>query len=195
MRLDVGLELGGNLRAELEPPVLLVLRVVPDEEPPAVGMELPVEFDDLPAHRQHPVSEVQVADPQFGQFTPAQPALDVGLDEKLHRAGRQRQVELVELLWGHDPAGLPGDRRGFHSPHGMQVDDVVERGGENRAKNRLAVADHMRRDLLILQVSDPLPDVGGHDLDHPHRAEPRQDMAVEVIAVVLPRPGLHLMVW
>src|SRR6266496_5512604 len=32
----VGLDLGGDLRAELEPPVFLVLRVVLDQEPPAL---------------------------------------------------------------------------------------------------------------------------------------------------------------
>jgi hypothetical protein len=38
--MDVGLDLGGDLGAELEPPVLLVLRVVLDQEP-AAGRVLP----------------------------------------------------------------------------------------------------------------------------------------------------------
>src|ERR1035441_6821666 len=44
--LDVGPQFGDDLQAELDPPVLLVLGVVLNQEPLAVGVELPVNFDD-----------------------------------------------------------------------------------------------------------------------------------------------------
>ena len=53
-----------------------VLGVTLDQEPLAVGMELPVEFDDLAADGEHPAGKVQIGDPQFSQIAPAQPAFD-----------------------------------------------------------------------------------------------------------------------
>src|SRR5260221_8687552 len=49
---DVRGELGGQLLAELEAAVLLVLRVLLDQEPLAGGVELRVDLDDRAAYRQ-----------------------------------------------------------------------------------------------------------------------------------------------
>src|SRR6185312_10874397 len=99
---DVGLELDDDLRAELEPPVLLVLGVMLDEEPLAVGVEFSVELDDLAAHGQHPGSRVEIPDPQFGQLAPAEPALDGGLHQEPGICVRQRPVDRIELLRSND---------------------------------------------------------------------------------------------
>jgi hypothetical protein len=72
--LGVGLDLRDDGRAEPEPPVFPVLRVVLDEEPAAVRVEPRARLDDHPAHRQDPGAEVQVPWPQFGELAPAQPA-------------------------------------------------------------------------------------------------------------------------
>src|SRR6266487_6034533 len=105
--------------------------------------------------RQNSGGAVEVTGAQFGEFSPAQPAPDVGFDEQLHRVGGQCLIELVELLGGDYHPGFPGDRRRLDPAHWMQMDHVVERGGEYRSKNCLAVPDYMRRDALVLQMLDP----------------------------------------
>jgi hypothetical protein len=79
----VGLDFSGDLRAELEPPVFLVFRVVLDQEPPAVGVIVLSEFDDSSADGQDAGGEIQVADPYLGQFASAHPAFDVGFHQQL----------------------------------------------------------------------------------------------------------------
>ncbi len=48
-----------------------VLGVGLDEEPLAVRMKLPVDFDDLAAHGEHPGGRVEIPDPEFGQLPPS----------------------------------------------------------------------------------------------------------------------------
>jgi hypothetical protein len=45
--------------------------VMLDEEPLAVGMELPVELDDLAADGEHPAGKVQIAGCRFREFRTA----------------------------------------------------------------------------------------------------------------------------
>src|SRR5450755_1331655 len=137
---DMHFELGDDLRAELEPPVLLVLGVVLDEEPAALRVEPRGQLDDHPAHRQDTRAEVDVARTQLGQLAPPQAALDVRLRKKLH-VRRQRQVELVELLRRDDGPRLLRNWRGLPSADWMQVDDVVKSSCENSPEDRLAVPD------------------------------------------------------
>jgi hypothetical protein len=59
----VGLDLGNDLLAELEPPVFLVLRVVLDQEPASVGVLVASELDNGAADGQDAGREVQVANP------------------------------------------------------------------------------------------------------------------------------------
>jgi hypothetical protein len=84
---------------------------------------------------------------------------------------------------------------GLHSPAGVQPGDlVVERGGEHRGQDGVALADHGRRRPCRLQLRHPFADVGGLDLVDPHRPEHRQDVLVEVVGVGLPGAGFHLVV-
>jgi len=62
MRLDLCDDLG----AEPEPPVLLVLGIVLDEEPAALRVEPRRRLDNHPAHRQDAGAEVDVARTQLG---------------------------------------------------------------------------------------------------------------------------------
>jgi hypothetical protein len=106
---------GGGAYRFHEPPVLLVVGVVLDEEPLAVGMELTVELDDLPGDREHPASNVQIAGPEFRQLTPPQPAPYGRLNQELGIGIRQRCVDPVELLGGDD--GPRGWRAPWESLH------------------------------------------------------------------------------
>jgi hypothetical protein len=66
----------------------------------------------------------------------------------------------------------------------MQVGHIVQSGGEDRAQDEPDLLDGRRADALRLEVSHPLADGAGHDLVHPHGAEPRQDMLVELVGVL-----------
>ena len=111
------MDLGGDLLAELEPPVFLVLRVVLDQEPAAGWVLLPGQLDDSAADGKDAGLDVQVVDPQLSQLTPAQAAFDVRLDQQLGVRIRQRLVEAVELGGGDDapwPLRIVGSsRRGW----------------------------------------------------------------------------------
>lgn len=129
---DVGGDLSGDLLAELEPPVLLVFRVVLDQEPAgAVGIVVGAELDDGAADGQDAGGQVQVTGPQLGQLAPAHPALDSGLGQELGVRAGQRVVEPAELAGGDDAARLGRDRRGLDAAAGVDGDDLVfQRGGE-----------------------------------------------------------------
>jgi hypothetical protein len=71
---NMSLDLGNDLLAELESPVLLVLGVALYQEPLAVGVKPAVQLDDLAADREHPGDEVKIPDPKLGQLAPAEPA-------------------------------------------------------------------------------------------------------------------------
>jgi hypothetical protein len=107
----MGAQLADDLGAELEPAVLLVLGVVLDQEPAALGMELRVDLDDRTAHGQDPGPEVKVRYPKLGQLTPPQAALDVGLDQQLRLRVGKRRVEHVELLGRDDRPSLTAHRQ------------------------------------------------------------------------------------
>jgi hypothetical protein len=79
--LDVRLDLGDDLAAQLEAPVFLILGVGLDEEPAALRVEPRRQLDDHSAHGQDAGTEVDVAWAQLGQLTPAEPAFDVCLGE------------------------------------------------------------------------------------------------------------------
>ena len=79
--LDVRREFRGDLRAELELPVLLVLGVADDEKPPAVRMKPLVQLDDLPAHSEDAANEIYISYLEFRQFAPAEAGFDGRLDE------------------------------------------------------------------------------------------------------------------
>ena len=70
---DVILELGGDLDAELEAPVLLVLGVGLHQEPSALRVELGMDLDDCTADGQHAGGELQIAHPQLGQLPQRRP--------------------------------------------------------------------------------------------------------------------------
>jgi hypothetical protein len=111
--LDVSVKLRDDLLTELEAAELLILGVVPDKEPLAVGMKLTIEFDDLPADGHHPGDEIEIIDAEFGQFAPARAALDRCLDQELSVGVRQGVVNRVELFAFLDVLleGLPATRR------------------------------------------------------------------------------------
>jgi hypothetical protein len=89
---DVLLYLLDDLQAELELPVLPVLGVVLDEEAAALAVEAPRQLNGHPAHRHHPRAEIQIPGPQLGELPPAHAALDVGLNQQLHRVGADGEV-------------------------------------------------------------------------------------------------------
>ena len=99
---DVGADLAGQLGAELEAAVLLVLGVFLDEEPLAVGVEFRVDLDHSAADGQDAGDGFEVFNPQLGQFAPAEAGLDVGLRQQFQSAIRNRRVDRVELLRGDD---------------------------------------------------------------------------------------------
>jgi hypothetical protein len=66
---DVGHDLGGDLGAELEPPVLLVLRVVLGREPAARWVLLGRYLHDGAADGQDAGGQIQVTNPQLGQLS------------------------------------------------------------------------------------------------------------------------------
>jgi hypothetical protein len=53
-------------------------------------------------------------------------------------------------------------------------------------------SDDRRRRTVALEVCNPLADVRRQDLRHAHAAERRLDVPGDVVGVVLPRPGFHL---
>ena len=63
-------------------------------------------LDDGAADGQDAGDRVQIADPQFGQLTPAQPAFDIGLDQQLSVRVGQGLVEKLELVGSNDSRGL-----------------------------------------------------------------------------------------
>lgn len=73
-------------------------------------------------------------------------------------------------------------------------DLVVEGGGEDRAEDDLVVADGDRLDAGLLHPGDPLPDVLGEDVDHPHGAELGHEVFIEGVGVALSGGRLHLVV-
>src|SRR5260370_40064960 len=85
---DVNPDLADDLLAELEPPVLLVLRVILDQEPGPVRVLARGELDDGAAAGQDAGFEVQVTDPDLGPLSPAPPAFTVGLAAHRRRASR-----------------------------------------------------------------------------------------------------------
>lgn len=117
-RPDVLFELFGHLGTELEVAVLLVLRVVLDEEVAAVRMELRVELHDRAADREDAGSGVEVLGAQLAELAPAEAAPDLGFGEEAEGPLGERVVDVVELLGHDDLERLADDRRGLHSPAG-----------------------------------------------------------------------------
>ena len=192
---DVGLELVGDVGGELDAAVFAVFGVVLDQEPAAGGVELRDQLDRDPADGEHPHPRVQIGRSEFDEFGPAQPGLDQHLSHQPRGVGRERGVELVELVRGDDRAQLLRHRRRLHAAARVQPGDlVVERGREHRGQDGVALPDHGRRRPGGLQIRHPLADVGGLDLVDPHRPEHRQDVLVQVVGVGLAGPGFHLVV-
>ena len=68
---------------------------------------------------------------------------------------------------------------------------VVQSCGEDRAQDEPDFLDARRAHAPGPQVSHPLADVRRHDLVHPHRTEPRQDVLADLVRVRLSRGRLH----
>lgn len=62
------------------------------------GVELRIDLDDGPADCQDTGNDVQVAELQLGQFTPAQACFNVSLDEQLQDAAWNCGVDFLELF-------------------------------------------------------------------------------------------------
>ena len=71
-----------DVRVEFEAAVFAVFRVVLDQEPAAVGVELRDELDHDAGHGEHAGGGVDVGGAEFDEFAPAQPGLDVGLHQQ-----------------------------------------------------------------------------------------------------------------
>jgi len=123
------------LLAELEAAVLLVLRVLLDQEPLAGRVELRVHLDDSPADRQDPGPEIKVLHAEFGQLAPPQAALDVGLDQEPGAIIGKRPVNGVELLGADDLERFPRDGGRLDALAGVQEGHVVQCSGEDRAQD------------------------------------------------------------
>jgi hypothetical protein len=67
---------------------------------------------------------------------------------------------------------------------------IVERGREDSAEDALERADAGRANPGLGEMGNPFPDVGGHDLVHLQRAEPRHDVLADRVGVTF--PGGHL---
>src|ERR1017187_2341216 len=188
-------ELVSDLAGQLDPAVLTVLRVVLDEEPAAVWVELRVHFHHCPADCQHSGREVDVAHPQLGELAPAQAGLDLRLGKQPHRVVRQRIEDTSELLRGDDRARLLRHGGRLHTLAWVDEYDLVVQGSrEDRAKQDLVVSDCHRGDACVLQRGYPGADVLGKDVDHPHGAERRHQVSMDAVRIALPGGRLNLMV-
>jgi len=125
---DVGHDLGGDLGAELEPPVLLVLGVVLDQEPATGRAFLAGDLHDSAADGKDPRDRIQITGPQLGQLTPPQAAFNVGLHQQPGIRVRQRCIQQVELRDGDNPSRLLQDWRGLHPPARMDRDNLIPPG-------------------------------------------------------------------
>jgi hypothetical protein len=112
-------ELLGHLGAELEAAVLLVLRVVLDEEVAALRVELRVELHDRAADREDARLKVEVLGTQFAELAPAEAALDLGFGEEPEGAFGEGVVDVIELLGGDDLERLARDGRRLHPTAGV----------------------------------------------------------------------------
>ena len=179
-------ELGNDMRAELHTAVLLSLWVVPDQQLSPVRMELRVELDLDPADAQDPGTGIQVPWPQFNESPPPQAGLDGGLDQQLGTSVWERLIDRIELFRGHDGQRYGRNGWGLDAFTRVQKCDlVVQSSGEDRTEDALEDAQVRRADLVVRQLGDPLAHISGHDLVHPHRAEPRHDVLVDRVGVAL----------
>lgn len=88
-----------------------VPRVVLAQEPAAGWILLGRNLHHSAADGEDVGELVQVADPQLGQFSPAQAALDVGLHQQPGIRVRQGLIQEIEFGGGNDPPRLLRDRR------------------------------------------------------------------------------------
>jgi hypothetical protein len=85
--------------------------------------------------------------------------------------------------------GLGRYRRCLHALPGVEHGHlIVEGGSQDRVQDYLALLDRRRVEVVGgLELKDPRPHMPGQDLDHPHRAQPRQDVRLQEVGVTLPR--------